>query len=329
LKVITFFNNKGGVGKTSLVYHLAWMFSDLNLRVLVADFDPQANLTASFIDEDRLEQLWDLPGSTVNACINPIVRGIGDFSPPHVEMVGDTIGLLAGDMGLSRFEDALSEAWPKCMDGQERAFRVISVFWRVLSDAAAKFQADVVLLDVGPNLGAINRSALIASDYVVVPLAPDLFSLQGLRNLGPTLRGWRADWAKRKVQKPETAELILPEGNMQPVGYVVMQHAVRLNRPVKAYGRWMQRIPAEYHGAVLGEPDGGVPSIEVDVHRLASLKHYRSLMALAQEARKPVFHLRSADGAIGGHAAYVSEARTDFQKLAGCIAERTGVTLPS
>ena len=51
--VLTFFNNKGGVGKTSLVYHLAWMLSDLGHRVLACDFDPQANLTSMFINEER------------------------------------------------------------------------------------------------------------------------------------------------------------------------------------------------------------------------------------------------------------------------------------
>lgn len=56
--VVAFFNNKGGVGKTSLVYHLAWMYADLGLRVIAADLDPQANLTSAFLDEGRLEQLW-------------------------------------------------------------------------------------------------------------------------------------------------------------------------------------------------------------------------------------------------------------------------------
>ena len=57
--VLTFFNNKGGVGKTSLVYHLAWMLYDLGHRVLACDLDPQANLTAAFLNEERLESLWD------------------------------------------------------------------------------------------------------------------------------------------------------------------------------------------------------------------------------------------------------------------------------
>jgi cellulose biosynthesis protein BcsQ len=56
--VIAFFNNKGGVGKTSLVYHLAWMYRDLGLNVLAADLDPQANLTSAFLDEERLEEIW-------------------------------------------------------------------------------------------------------------------------------------------------------------------------------------------------------------------------------------------------------------------------------
>ena len=53
MKTIAFFNNKGGVGTTSLVYHLAWMFADQGLPTLAVDFDPQANLTSMFLDEDR------------------------------------------------------------------------------------------------------------------------------------------------------------------------------------------------------------------------------------------------------------------------------------
>ena len=55
-------------------------------------------------------------------------------------------------------------------------------------------------MDLGPNLGAINRSALIAADYVVVPLLPGLSSLQGLNNLGLTLRRWRGEWQERLLK---------------------------------------------------------------------------------------------------------------------------------
>ncbi len=326
--IIAFFNNKGGVGKTSLVYHLAWMYADLGMRVVAADLDPQANLTAAFLDEDRLEELW--PDSdhlnTIFGSVQPLKRGIGDIADPHLEYIENSLATLAGDLYLSSFEDQLSEVWPKCMDRDERAFRVTSAFWRIMQKAAAVHKADVVLMDMGPNLGAINRAALIAADYVVVPLSPDLFSLQGLRNLGPTLRRWREEWKERLGKNP-VADLELPAGRMQPVGYVVLQHSVRLDRPVKAYDRWIARIPGVYRNDVLASPNEPNVSLADDPNRLALLKHYRSLMPLAQEAQKPMFHLKVADGAIGAHVQAVQSAYQDFQQLARAIAQRTGISL--
>ena len=333
--LIAFFNNKGGVGKTSLVYHLAWMYADLGVRVVAADLDPQANLSAAFLDEDRLEELW--PDSnhrnTVFGCIHPLMRGIGDIADPHLEYVEDQpallgqLALLVGDLSLSSFEDELSAVWPECLGRKERAFRVISAFWRILQKAAAVYKAEIILIDLGPNLGAINRAALIAADYVVVPLSPDLFSLQGLRNLGPTLRRWREEWKERLVKNP-VADLELPLGSMLPVGYIVLQHSVRLDRPVKAYDRWIARIPEIYRNDVLAKPGGGEITIAKDPYCLALLKHYRRLMPLAQEARKPMFHLKPADGAIGAHVQAVQGAYQDFEALAREIAKRTGVALP-
>ncbi|MBM4333878.1 MAG: ParA family protein [Deltaproteobacteria bacterium] len=326
--VIAFFNNKGGVGKTSLVYHLSWMYANLGLRVVSADLDPQANLTAAFLDEDRLEQLWpqgDHP-ETVFGSVHPFMRGIGDIAKPSLQYIEDRLSLLVGDLALSGFEDQLSEVWPKCMDRDERAFRVTSSFWRIMQIAAESHKADVILMDLGPNLGAINRAALIAANYIVIPLSPDLFSLQGLRNLGPKLWRWREEWRER-VEKNPVEELKLPEGRMQPVGYIVLQHSERLDRPVKAYNRWIARIPEVYRGDVLRESGGENILVKSDPYCLSLLKHYRSLMPMAQEARKPLFHLKPADGAIGTHFKAVQEGYKDFENLAREIARRSGVVI--
>ena len=352
--IIAFFNNKGGVGKTSLVYHLAWMYRDMGLRVVAADLDPQANLTAAFLQEDRLEELWEEGerAKTVFGCVRPLIRGIGDIAKPHLEYsvrplirgIGDiaephleyveqslsldtNLALLVGDLLLSGFEDQLSEVWPKCMDRDERAFRVMSAFWRIMEKAAKIHKADVILVDLGPNLGAINRAALIAADYVVVPLSPDLFSLQGLRNLGPTLREWRENWQERRQRNP-AKDLMLPEGRMEPVGYVLLQHAERKNRPVKAYQRWVARIPSVYQNKVLNLPENNELSVAEDPNCLALLKNYQSMMPMAQEARKPMFHLKPADGAIGGHSSLVKKIYLDFKALAEAIAQKTGIKIP-
>jgi cellulose biosynthesis protein BcsQ len=326
MKTIAFFNNKGGVGKTSLVYHLAWMFARQGLPVLAVDLDPQANLTSMFLDEDRLEQIWpdDDHPQTVYGTVRPILRGVGDIEAPHVEPITERLGLIAGDLGLSRFEDKLSEAWPRCHNRDESAFRTMTAFHRLMQSGAGA-DAKLVLIDVGPNFGAINRAALIASDLVCLPLAPDLFSLQGLKNLGPTLREWRQSWSELLPNAPRG--LSMPSGEMKPLGYVVMQHG-RDNRPVKAYQRWMDRIPGVYRNAVLDDPEQPAPPLSADPHCLAQLKHYRSLMQMATEARKPMFMLKPADGAIGAHVEAVQSCYKDFLRLAQAVARQAGIALP-
>lgn len=320
MKTIAFFNNKGGVGKTSLAFHLAWKFSGLGYSIVAADLDPQANLSSMFLDEDRLEEIWpdENHKESIFGSIDPILRGIGDVQSPHIENISDNLGLIIGDLGLSTFEDTLSYNWALCSDGKEAAFRTISSFYRLMLSASRLRNAEFILIDVGPNLGAINRAAIIAADYVVMPLGPDLFSLQGLRNLGPTLRHWRSEWADRLGRNPDP-ELELPAANIFPLGYIVMQHAVRLDRPVKAYRRWIDRMPGEYRQAVLDLRGNRAPSVQNDPYCLAQLKHYRSLMPLAMEARKPMFALRPADGAIGAHQSAVHECDRDFSDLAMTI----------
>lgn len=323
--VVAFFNNKGGVGKTTLVYHLAWMLRECGLRVLAVDLDPQANLTSAFLDDDTVEQLWDdQRRRTIYGAIAPLLEGEGGVVDPYVEEVAPGLGLIPGDLVLSGAEQELSTAWPNAGDGNARAFRVLGAFSTVARLAATKTDAQVVLVDVGPNLGAINRSALLACEHVVVPLAPDLYSLQGLRNLGPTLRGWRTDWVTRVPRAPAGFEV--PPGTMQPAGYVVLQHGVRLDRVVGAYDRWLQRVPEVYRTFVLDQP---VPSKQVkaedDPQCLGLLKHYHSLVPMAQEARRPVFLLRSGDGAIGAHQQAVQAAYVHFRELARKLSQAIGL----
>lgn len=306
------------MGKTSLVYHLCWMLAELEYRVLAADLDPQGNLSSMFLDENRLEGLWEGEGGrTINMDIAPLFDGTGDIrDDPHIEKIGERIGLLTGDLDLSKREDKLSTEWPKCLDGDDQlSFRVITAFSRLIDYAAKSWKADVTLIDVGPNLGAINRAALIATDHVVIPLAPDLFSLQGLKNVIPVLSDWRKKWSKRIEEKPDELDIEMPSGKMEPVGYIIMRHSVRLSRPVQAYNRWIEKVPGTYQQLI--DPDTRKSAEDINrEYGLAHLKDYRSLMPMAQEARKPMFMLKPADGAIGAQQNAVIECYKDFKSLA-------------
>ena len=175
-----------------------------------------------------------------------------------------------------------------------------------------------------PNLGTINRAVLIAAEQVVLPLAPDLFSLQGLRSLGPILREWRNGWTERLGELPTDSGIDVPTGQMQPLGYVVMQHGVRDSRPPMAYQRWVDHIPTFYRTAVLDKSVGKPPTVEKAPFCLSMLKHYRSLMPLALDVHKPMFFLKPADGAIGAHVEAVRACYDDFLTLGRRIGERAG-----
>jgi chromosome partitioning protein len=324
MKTVAFFNNKGGVGKTSLVYHLMWMFAQLGHRVLVADLDPQANLTSISLSEDVLETLWQhTPKNTVYAAIEPLKRGIGQVNVKAVQPITSEIALILGDLQLSLFEDDLSTNWSKCLDRDERAFRVTTAFSNMIVQANNIHNADICLIDVGPNLGAINRAALISADYVVIPAAPDLFSVQGLENVGPRLIDWREGWAERIAKAPKDFDFELPAGSMKPIGYVVSRHSIREGREVKAFKKWLLRLPEAYRSKVDNAgSDASILDAANDRNCLAQLKDYRSLMPMAQEARKPMFLLKPGDGAIGGHQGAVQECYRDFERLAQEILNR-------
>ncbi|HYI13111.1 MAG TPA: ParA family protein [Thermoanaerobaculia bacterium] len=327
MKPVAFFNTSAGVGKTTLVYHLAWMFAEHGETVLAVDLDPQANLTSMMLPEDRLEVLWSAGEHprTIFGAVRPMIRGQGEVMTPHIETVDARLGLVVGDPSLSTLEETLSDAWLH-FQSDAPAFHMVTMFSRVVRQAAEAFGATWVLIDTGSNLGAINRAALIASESVVIPLGPDLFSLKGLGILGPALRSWRTEWVEAVFR--QTNPVYLPPASMEPLGYVVMQHASWKNRPPMAYQRWVEHFPLAYRDSVLDARAGSLtPSADRDPYCLAMMKHYRSLLPMAIDARKPVFLLKPADGAIGAHLDAVRGANLDFLELARRIAQRCGASL--
>ncbi len=320
MKIIAFFSNKLGVGETTLVYHLAWMFQELGVRTVALDLDPQASLTSSFLRREEFERpgaSCDEPATAYNF-VAPLVNGADEEPNPQVCEIASHLALVPGDLALSQLEDRLAESWATYLDDKLAALKGASVFFRLAASSARTWSADLVLMDLGPSLGALNRAALLAADHLVMPLATDLFSIQALRNVGPILSRWRKDWGHRK--QSGSREVFLPAGQMQSTGYILLRHTAREDR-------WADRIPPVYHHEILGQPEKA-PLPDPDPHRLASLKHYQSLMPLAQDARKPMFSLRAADGAIGSQAQAVQDCHRDFETLARRIAARIGVNIP-
>ena len=330
MTTIAFLSTGDRVGTSSLVYHLASMYARLGVNVLAADLNPQAKLTGMFLSEEELEPLWPETAErqTVYGALRPLLDRADRVPAPYVAEPEPGLGLVVGDILLATSEDELASHWAAFLTRQPRAMDVPSALARILRRAAGEVDARLILVDIGPHLGALNRAAIVTADSLVVPLAPDIYSLQSLRNLGPALRRWQREWKESRERIPGV-DLSVPEYPMQPIGYIVIQGAVRLDRPVMASDDWLNRIPTVYRRAVVGEESPSTDAtVETDPHCFATLKPYASLMPLAQEAGKPMFALKPADGATGGHVAAVQGCYRDFRELAKAIAERAGSSIP-
>lgn len=330
MKSVAFFNPMGGVGKTTLVYHLAWMFAANEMRVLAVDLDPQAELTSLFLDEDVLDTLWTdetVRGSIVTSLSNALGES-NDADGLTLREIDSNLHLLPGHLGLSQFEELLSESWSRCLEGDIEAFRATTALYHVIHRAALAVEANIVLVDTGPNLGAINRAALLASDFLVIPVTQGgAMSQQALRILGPTLDFWRNGWRPRVDSIRGIDDFPLPAGGFTPMGYILMHHQARRNLPTWGPLTRESRISEAYQKNVL-RMDTITPRLGNDPNRIGAVKSYRGLIQLANDARKPVFKLTAADGVMGAHAAAASKYYLDFKTLSNEILERLGVTVP-
>lgn len=325
MKSIAFFNT-GGADKASVVYHLAWMFADLDCDVLVADFDSRVRLTELFLTYTEIESLLatDRAGRTVYEALEPLLFKGRAAAATHVIQPTTGPSFLAGDVLLSSAEDAFSAAWREGEAGKARGLEVSSAIWRLLRNAAETVSADVVLVDVDAGFGPVSRASLLAADHVVMPLGPSPYAFQGMRETGAALRLWRSDW--QLMRRKASADTPLPAGDMHVLGYVALPPPVRLDRPSNAHARWLDQLPSEYGRHTFLKPHNAA-SVDADPHCLAVLRHFVALQSLAHDARKPIFALKPGDGIVGGHVDAVRGCYRDFHGLARRLATACGMDL--
>jgi chromosome partitioning protein len=315
MKKVAFFNNKGGVGKTTLAMHMGYKLESLGKKILFVDLDPQCNLTAHILPSERIDFLWGNEGNTVYDAVEPIIKGSGDYHFFEPEKIDNrNIWLYAGDLLLSDYEGVLSEAWTQILAGQERGFRASSAISRLVKQASVILDIDYVIFDVGPNFGALNRVILLDVDNFIVPMVPDLFSLRGTQNLGRVLKDWIQTYtdAVSRLKHPDFDTL---GGCPKFSGYILQQFNINRNRETAAWRVWATQVPTNIENYVVRPL---LPSnvITLDDYNLGEFKNYHSLIPQAQDALKPIFELTSRDGVVGAHHSYVRECGAIFDELA-------------
>ncbi|WP_078963757.1 ParA family protein [Streptomyces sp. XY593] len=323
MKLISFFNHKGGVGKTTLVYNIGLALAATGKKVAFLDLDAQANLTAAALSPARIVEGWS-KGDTVWKCVKPVVDRSGELEILQLTQIRDSAWILPGDIRLSEFEEVCPQGWTEALAGNAGGFRVSSTIHRLAQLASEQVDADYVLADLGPNVGAMNRTALLASDGFVIPMAPDLFSITALPSVGKSTSLWVEEWraAKGSAERREISlNFPLPLGEPSPLGYISQQFTTYRQAPAAAYKQWIDRMPQEYErGVAVPLKKAGVVVPEGDPH-IGEVRNFSSLIPMAQKSQSAVFELSGTE-ARGSQYTRARDTFSLFEGLASSILGR-------
>lgn len=336
--VLSVFNNKGGVGKTTLTFHLAHALAELGHKVLVVDLDPQCNLTITFLPEERIGEIWGAEDEfidvgfeaakvhmseqafehlcscprTVHFLLKPTEEGTGALQelPPPVE-ISDNLHLIPGRLTLHMFEEALARRWSEAFVGQPLAIRTLSEIRRLITQYAEKHGYDYAIIDTSPSLGQLNKTILTTVDAFLVPCAPDLFSVYGIRNIGNSLARWRQELTTLYTLIPVDRRPFLPREFVGFLGYTVYNAKKRegstaWNMAIAHYD-YAKKIPETIMTYIPDQLLHGLPAdtLKHPIGGQAVLHTHNTYPAHAQKYRTPMWNLPNLEHLDAGDQATV------------------------
>lgn len=315
-KIITFYNHKGGVSKTTTAFNVAHLMASTGSRVLVVDADAQCNMTELMLSQliMRLDreaetsgQPNDLPGSTLLSILRPRIDGDVAFvntSSIDLVSVNTSLDLLRGDVSLNSIEDSLAEAHTQRFSGKVHEKRTYVAIGDFLTRLGQEREYDVILIDVGPSSGALTRACFLACDAFFIPVAPDRFNVQAIGTLSSIIRRWMSEHAE--VYEDFVAlGLPIRLGKPKFLGTISQQFKVVGGRPKPGYRLWMERIPLAVEERLIPV----LREFSTDTLNLAEyvngengisateIPDFGSLAPLMQEYGKPVYTITREDTA--------------------------------
>lgn len=247
-KTLVFCNNKGGVGKTTLAFHVGVELSRKGYKVALIDLDPQCNLTLQTLGHTFYDNnLFSGENKTIHDVLKPKLEGSGDIDTEvKLTHVRDNLYMLPGSIDLSLYENLLITSYTDAAAGNMRGYSDTSAISRYLDSVGASEKIDVFIIDTSPSLGVLNRVVFLGSEFFVVPMTPDSYSVQGINNLGKVFEEWKRHWKNtaQAVAGTTPSNMVLG-GNALFIGYIINSFNVYAKRALRRQSDWLEKIPAE------------------------------------------------------------------------------------
>jgi chromosome partitioning protein len=298
-KIVTFYNNKGGVSKTTTLFNLASYLAGQGKRVLIADCDPQCNATELFFGSTELidDPEAELPGMSIYQALVPRFRGeVARIDPTGVQLVESSLYgglfLLRGDLEFSLAETYLAKAWSQAITENIHEKNTYLAMYRLFHGLGALHKLDYIICDVGPSTGAITRAAVLACDGFFLPLTPDRFCNQAVKVVGRVIQ----DWIRKHAQTTATFEPFGLEtfpGKPMLLGAVMQIYKIHGAKVKTSYVKWQTRIAESMRVWLLGSNDIPVAlALNLSEPFVANIRDVGPLAPVAQLFGRAIFDVQ-------------------------------------
>lgn len=325
VKIISVFNNKGGVGKTTLTFHLAHALAESGKKVLAVDLDPQCNLSIYSLSVEQIQSIWEEeddfvndPGfqgamdamspaefadfcnepRTIHFSLKPAEEGIGELehlSPP-LELAPN-LHLIPGRLTLHMFEEALARRWSEAFVGQPLALRTMSEVRRLILKYADAYGYDYAIVDTSPSLGQLNKNLLTTLDAFLIPCAPDLFSLYGIRNIGSSLTRWLSELKSLYHLIPPSRRPYMPVNFVGFLGYTIYnakkrEGSSKWNMAI-AHFDYASKVPSTISDYMPADLSKGLPKnvMKEPIGGMSVMHSHNTYPTHAQKYHTPIWNL--------------------------------------
>lgn len=329
VKIVSVFNNKGGVGKTTLTFHLAHALAAIGKRVLLIDLDPQCNLSIYALEEEEIAEIW-LPednfiddfesaqnklGATkfsaliddprsIHFLLKPVEDGVGELNklPPPIELK-ENLHLIAGRLSLHLFESKVAERWSGVYTGDPLSIRTATRIRAIAKEYSDEYDYDIVILDTSPSLGALNRNILSQADGFLIPGNPDLFSLYGIRNIGSALKSWKKQFESIFHFLPDSKRENFPDRFVRFLGFTLynakrLQGSKTTNKLgiAKAHFNYAKAIPKTIFESISSSDMVKFPiaKLQESIGDGAVIHGHNTLPSMAMKYHLPMWELPSS-----------------------------------
>jgi len=357
MKIISIFNNKGGVGKTTLTFHLAHILAEMGKKTLLIDMDSQSNLSLFSIAEDELGKIWQEEDSvidngikseadfkkllekprTIHYLLKPTEDGVSDssqLSPPI--SLADNLDLIPSRLTLFSYENKIAERWSGMFLGEQLSIRTVTRIRKIAEQYAAERGYEFVIIDTSPSLGIINKVVISTVDGFIIPCLPDLFSLYGIKNIGKALAKWHSEFNVCYSLLSEEKKREFPKNFVRFLGYVIYNAKKRSDsknelKIAQAHHNYAEQIPEYIRDNLKEEVTRHLSDklIQEPIGSNSIIHSHNTLPSMAQKYHLPMWkvpaccELESDDkSTISGNRNVYIDTRANYEKFALSFLER-------